>query len=362
MADFQEHFSFANIPFFIKSIAIFFHSFIVSLWTTKGIAKNLARIFKKGHPITSYLPEHSRKSGTPSLGGLAIMAGIITPSFFWGKISTTMLYGYFTVILFACIGAFDDIKKLIQKKNSGISPKTKFLLQILAACIVTACVIHNTALHVDPYLVQCPIFLTWSFSNPIIYTLLAILVILSTTNAANITDGLDGLLIKSISPCYVFVGVIAFIAANPDLSHLYSITYIPAGKDIFTLAIAACGACSGFLWFNRPKALIFMGDTGSMALGGLLAFCFLSIKIELLLPIAAFVMLLETTSVIVQLTAIRLFNKKALLFAPLHHHLEQKGNREASIVFHFGITSMLFCIVALLLFLVHAYVNALPTG
>lgn len=352
---------FGGISFFVKTICVFLHAFVLSLIGSKSIAKKIRKHFAGGHPITKFLPEHKFKKGTPSMGGLAIIAGIVIPTFFWSSSSPPLLCAYAIIIIFACIGAFDDMTKLWQKNNRGLSAHIKFALQICGGLAAVFGIMSNAPPHIEPYMIHIPIFIDWGLNTPFLYCPLALLTILSTANAVNLTDGLDGLAVRVISPCFALVAALALVASQPDMAQMYSIPYIHFAQDISILAIAACGACTGFLWFNKPRAALFMGDTGSMALGALLAFCFLSIKLELLLPFAGFIMLFETLSVILQITSLRLRKKRLFLFTPFHHHLERKGWPEVTVVFRLGILSTICCLFALLLFLLHAYVNTFPS-
>ena len=361
MFDNQGSLFFGGISFFVKTVCVFLHAFVLALLGSKGIAKKMRKHFVSGHPITKFLPEHQFKKGTPSMGGLAIVAGIIIPTFFWATSSPPLLCAYAVIVIFSCIGAFDDVTKLWQKNNRGISAHVKFFLQICGGLAAVFGIMSNAPPHMEPHTLHIPIFIDWGLNTPYVYCPFALLTILSTCNAVNLTDGLDGLAVRTVSPCFLLVAVLAFFASHADLAQMCSIPYIPFAQDITILAIAACGACTGFLWFNKPKAALFMGDTGSMALGAVLAFCFLSIKLELLLPFAGFIILFETLSVILQIASLRLRKKKLFLFTPFHHHLERKGWSEVTVVFRLGTLSMICCLLTLLLFLLHAYVNTFPS-
>lgn len=362
MIECSKDFFLGSIPFFLNGIFIFLHAFFITLISTKTVIKNMKKVCKGGQPITSFLPQHQEKSGTPSMGGIAILMGIIIPTLLWRTLSHTILTGYAILITFASIGAFDDISKFIHKTNKGISPKVKFILQCIASALAVIGIIISTSPHISAYSIHIPFLIEPFLESPLVYIPLAILTTTSTANAVNLTDGLDGLAVRTLIPCFILVAIIAFVASEIELSHMYSIEYIPAAKDIVILALSACGALTGFLWHNKPKATIFMGDTGAMSLGALLAFCFLVIRHELLLPIAGFVILFETLSVIIQMFFIKCYKRKVFLFTPFHHHLEYKGWSETTITFRLGIASTLSCTVALFVFLMHAYINAVPSS
>ena len=218
---------FHSIPFFIKNIAVFFHAFLVSLFSTKGVRKKMKKYFIAGQQITKYLPEHKSKKGTPSMGGIAIVAGIIIPTLFWTKTTQILLCAYITITIFMFIGVLDDLKKLSENNNHGISAAFKFFLQICGGTLIVFALTMNAPPHLDPYFIHVPIFSNLSGSLFYLYIPLAVLTITSTANALNVTDGLDGLAVRTVSPCFVLVALLAFIASQDALSHIYSIPYIP---------------------------------------------------------------------------------------------------------------------------------------
>lgn len=286
-----------------------------------------------GQYILDVAPEaHAQKAGTPTTGGVFIIVSIILASVITllmaQKMDTKALIVLITLFFMALAGFQDDYLKIKGKENKGLSPKGKLMRQIIIALIPTlyAMQTYGTVLTLG----------SKSFDIGFLYPLLAVFVITGASNAYNLTDGLDGLATSVGIPAFLACGIIAFLS----------------GQTVVAIICAATiGASIGFLKYNKPKAQVFMGDTGSLALGGLLGALAVVGRCELLLAIFAGVYVAETLSVILQVTSFKLTGKRIFKMSPIHHHFELCGHSEKRIVIEFAITSLIFAIIAILLYL-----------
>ena len=286
-----------------------------------------------GQYILDVAPEaHAKKAGTPTTGGVFIIISIILTSVITllmaQKMDTKALIIIITLFFMALAGFQDDYLKIKGKENKGLSPKGKLMRQIIIALIPTlyAMQTYGTVLTLG----------SKSFDIGLLYPILAVFVITGASNAYNLTDGLDGLATSVGIPAFLACGVIAFLS----------------GQTVVAIICAATiGASIGFLKYNKPKAQVFMGDTGSLALGGLLGALAVVGRCELLLAIFAGVFVAETLSVILQVTSFKLTGKRIFKMSPIHHHFELCGHSEKRIVIEFAATSLIFAIIAILLYI-----------
>ena len=288
-----------------------------------------------------------KKSGTPTMGGVIILLGLLISVLCWADLSNiNILFCLFIAISFGLLGAFDDYKKIKQNNSSGISSKFKIILQILIALVGVSFFIYlvdyqNISNLYFPFFKNLIIDLGWFFIP------FSIFVIVGSSNAVNLTDGLDGLAtvpVILVAACFAFI---SYVTGNIVFSDYLQIPYIEGTGEISIFCGAIIGSCLGFLWFNAPPAMIFMGDTGSLSLGGLIASIAISVKHEIVLFIIGGLFVLEASSVIIQVTSYKLIGKRIFMMAPLHHHFEQKGWSESTIVIRFWIISLILAIVGL---------------
>lgn len=292
---------------------------------------------------------HLSKEGTPTMGGLLIFMALVTSTLMWMRLDERftwlLLFVSFTL---TAIGFWDDYLKLIRKDPKGASSRLKFFVQITTAVIVVGYLAgyapsppHATSLLI-PYLKQ-----TFIDFGPL-YFFLAVMIIVGSSNAVNLTDGLDGLAAGSIIFSSVAYGVFAYTAGNAKLAFYLQIIPVPGAGEISVFLAALIGACLGFLWYNAYPAEIFMGDTSSLFLGGVIGTIALCVKQELLLPIVAGVFVTETVSVILQMASYKLRGGKRIFrMAPLHHHFELGGIAEPKVTVRFWIIGILLTLVAL---------------
>jgi len=303
-------------------------------------------------------PGHIVKEGTPTMGGTFIVLAIIFSTVLWVNLSnTTIIIAMFFMISYAIIGFADDWLKL--SKGNGMRAKVKFLLQIvIGAFFIILLMIDQKSgftmsLRLDesqlyPFTtVVFPVFKKAIINLGILYLPFALLVVVGSSNAVNLTDGLDGLAIGAIAVAASTYIIFAYLSGNTQFSSYLQIPYIASGGELAVFLSAIGGACLGFLWYNSHPAQIFMGDVGSLSLGAAIGFSALIIKQELLLIIVGGLFLMEALSVILQVFSFKMTGKRIFRMAPLHHHFELKGWSESKVVIRFWIISIVLSIIAL---------------
>jgi phospho-N-acetylmuramoyl-pentapeptide-transferase len=303
----------------------------------------------EGQPIRSDGPESHilTKAGTPTMGGLLILACFILATLLWVPLKNPYLWPVLLVAAsYGAIGAVDDWLKLKKRSSDGMSGRQKLLFQVVAAFLASLILIQLSP-EALRYGVALPFIKDTLLYLGIFYVPFAILVIVGASNAVNLTDGLDGLAIVPVMIVATCFALIAYLSGNINFSNYLQIHYVPGTGDLATLCGALIGAGLGFLWFNAPPAKVFMGDTGSLALGGALGAVSVATRHELVLAIAGGLFVLETVSVILQVASFKLTGKRIFLMAPLHHHFEKKGWAESTIVIRFWIISVILALISL---------------
>ena len=304
---------------------------------------------KKGQPIRKDGPPLHllTKVGTPTMGGLLIIFSLISSSFIWSDLSNEFIWiVLYSTLGFGTLGFVDDYIKIKKSSSEGINWKIKFIVQILLSLSIVILILKNFP-DGNNYSIFIPFFKTPFFVPVWFFILFSLCVLVGTTNAVNLTDGLDGLAIIPVMITASSMGIIAYLVGNYVFSNYLYIQFIPNVGEIVIICAALFGSGLGFLWFNAPPAMIFMGDTGSLSLGGLIASIAISVKHEIVLFIIGGLFVLEASSVIIQVTSYKLIGKRVFMMAPLHHHFEQKGWSESTIVIRFWIISLILAIVGL---------------
>jgi phospho-N-acetylmuramoyl-pentapeptide-transferase len=292
---------------------------------------------------------HKKKAGTPTMGGLLILAAIVGPTLLWADLSNRFVQAMLLVTIWmGVLGFIDDYLKVVRKRPKGMVARTKMAGQVLLGLILGAWLyFYPPALQFGTSS-EIPFFKHWVFDFGALYIVLVVIVIAGTSNAVNLTDGLDGLAIGLSGICFLALGAIAYITGRIDFSRYLSIEYLAGAGELTVFCGAAVGASLGFLWFNSHPASVFMGDTGSLALGGAIGACSLLLKKELLLLILGGVFVAEALSVIIQVVSYRLRNgKRVFKMAPLHHHFELSGWAESKVVTRFWIMGMICAVLSL---------------
>ena len=303
----------------------------------------------EGQPIRSDGPESHilTKAGTPTMGGLLILGCFILATLLWVPLKNPYLWPVLLVAAsYGAIGAVDDWLKLKKRSSDGMSGRQKLLFQVVAAFLASLILIQLSP-EALRYGVALPFVKDTLLYLGIFYVPFAILVIVGASNAVNLTDGLDGLAIVPVMIVATCFALIAYLSGNINFSNYLQIHYVPGTGDLATLCGALIGTGLGFLWFNAPPAKVFMGDTGSLALGGALGAVSVATRHELVLAIAGGLFVVETVSVILQVASFKLTGKRIFLMAPLHHHFEKKGWAESTIVIRFWIISVILALISL---------------
>jgi phospho-N-acetylmuramoyl-pentapeptide-transferase len=302
----------------------------------------------KGQPIREDGPQtHLLKRGTPTMGGLMILAGVLVATLLWGQLSN----GYVLVVMgvtlaYGMIGFWDDFLKVTKRSTDGSSGRLRMALEVLVAAVAGYIIMKLGPADLNTKL-TFPFFKDLLVELGPLFVLMAVFVIAGAGNAVNFTDGLDGLAIVPVMIAAGTFGVIAYLSGNVKFASYLQIHHVPGTGELAVICGALIGAGLGFLWFNAPPAMIFMGDTGSLALGGALGAIAVAIKHEFVLAIVGGLFVLETLSVIIQVVSFKLTGKRVFRMAPLHHHYEQKGWKESTIVIRFWIISVILALIGL---------------
>lgn len=311
------------------------------------------------------LDNHLSKAGTPTMGGLIIITAIAVPAILWMDMTSSYFYFcLFVLLALGGVGFVDDYIKTVKKDKSGLSGRLKVAGQV-GVGLILAIGLYLSPLDADTRtLTMIPFFKNFYLDYGIlgdgwsilIYAPVVIFIVTAVSNAVNLTDGLDGLAGGISAIVAGVLAVIAYVSGRVDFSQFLNILYLPGAQELTIFATAMFGACLGFLWYNTHPAQVFMGDTGSLALGGLIAAIALMLHKELLLPIVCGVFFFETVSVILQTSWFKYTKKRfgegkrLFLMAPIHHHFEKKGWAETKIVVRFWLISILLAIFSLLTF------------
>ncbi len=315
-----------------------------------ALIKNLRVRQGKGQPIRDDGPERHiiEKQGTPTMGGLMILAAIFVSTILWGNLRNQYVWTVlFVTLSYGMIGFYDDFLKVARRTSSGFSGRVRLLLEILVAMV--ACLVF-VSLGKEPFSTSLaiPFFKdALLYLGPVIFICFGALVIAGAGNAVNLTDGLDGLAIVPVMIASATFGVIAYLVGHFTFADYLQIHYVAGTSELLVLCGAIVGSGLGFLWFNAPPAMIFMGDTGSLALGGALGAIAVAVKHELVLAIVGGLFVLEAISVIVQVASFKLTGKRVFRMAPLHHHYEQQGWAEPTIVVRFWIIAVVLALIGL---------------
>jgi phospho-N-acetylmuramoyl-pentapeptide-transferase len=301
-----------------------------------------------GQPIRDDGPEtHFKKQGTPTMGGLMILLAVGVSTLLWADLHDAYTWIVLLVTLgFGAIGFGDDYLKLTRRNVKGIPGKVRLLAEFAIAAAAAIAITYimkpplNDALTI-PFLKSVLLHFGWFFIP------FAMLVIVGSSNAVNLTDGLDGLAIVPMMIAVSCFALIAYLVGNVKFADYLDLHYVAGTGELAVLCGALVGAGLGFLWFNAPPAMVFMGDTGSLSMGGALGAISVIIKHELVLVIIGGLFVLETVSVIVQVASFKMTGKRVFRMAPLHHHFEKKGWAESTVVIRFWIVSVILALVGL---------------
>ena len=347
----------------LVDIFSFFNVFkYLTVRTGLSMFTSMIVVFVVGNPLINYFSakqihnpirddgpsEHIvKKIGTPTMGGLMILMGVFSGVLLWGDLSNP--YNWFLIYIagsFGLLGAYDDYKKIKKNNSSGISSKFKIFIQIILALVgIFIIYFYSESSEINklyfPFFKNLVINLGWFFVPFYLF------VLVGSSNAVNLTDGLDGLAtvpVMLVAACFAFI---SYVTGNIVFSDYLQIPYIEGVGEASIFCGSIIGACLGFLWFNAPPAKIFMGDTGSLSLGGSLGAVGIITKHEIVLAITGGLFVLEAISVIAQVISYKLTGKRIFKMAPIHHHFEKKGWAESTVVIRFWIISIILAMIGL---------------
>ena len=350
LLDFVETYTFLNVFKYLTvrtGLAVFTSMFVVFL-----IGGPFIKFFSNQKfidPIRDDGPKDHliKKINTPTMGGVLILIGLFSGVFLWADLNNIyILFLIFIVLSLGILGAIDDFKKIKRKNSSGLSLKFKLFFQIVIATLGILILLKYSS-HEELNYLYFPFFKNLFINLGLFFIPFSIFIIVGSSNAVNLTDGLDGLAtvpVILVSACF---GFISYVTGNLVFSEYLQISYIEGTGEVAVFCGSIIGSCIGFLWFNAPPAKIFMGDTGSLALGGSLGGIGIITKHEIVLAITGGLFVLEATSVIIQVISYKLTGKRVFMMAPIHHHFEKKGWAESTIVIRFWIISIILCMIGL---------------
>ena len=352
----SEHVGGFNVFFYVtfRAVAAAITSFVLSLFFGNWVIRVLTAL-KLGQPIRQasevhrLADLHGVKAGTPTMGGVLIIGTVFISSFLWARPDNRFVWlALFAMIYLGGLGFADDYLKVTKKNTSGVNGRIKLVFQFILAGIITAVFLTSPLLEVQarelfvPF-VKAPVVPNMSWFTFFFFAL----VIVGCSNAVNLTDGLDGLAIGCTVTVAFDYAVLAYIAGNFRLSEYLQVPFYPFTAELAVVCAALVGAGLGFLWFNCHPAKVFMGDTGSLAIGGMLGVVAICCKQELLLVVVGGVFVIEAVSVILQVMSFKLTGKRIFAMSPIHHHFELAGWKENTVIVRFWILSGIFALLGL---------------
>lgn len=331
---------------------------IFGLFLSIYIGPKIIEILRKkqiGEAKKEYGPKsHWSKAGTPTMGGIIVVLSVVIPVLLWGDIKSTYIILILAgTIWLSAVGFLDDYLKVVKKLPNGLIARYKLLGQVIIGLIVGSVIYFSPQFENVNSLTTVPFLKNVNFDFSVFYIPVVVFIITATSNAVNLTDGLDGLAIGVTTIVMIALAILSYVSGNAIFSDYLNIIYLPGSGELTVFVAALVGASLGFLWFNSYPAQVFMGDTGSLAIGGAFGIISVLIKKELLIPILGGVFFMETISVIIQRLYFKYTKKKygegkrVFKMAPIHHHFEMAGWPEPKIVIRFYILAIIFAIVSL---------------
>ena len=346
-----ENYSFLNLFKYItfRAGGALFTALIISFICGPFLIRKLKKLQKKGQPIRKDGPKSHiiNKVGTPTMGGTLILFSLTISVLLWANLYNPIVWlVLFVMLSFGIIGGLDDYNKLKNNSSEGTNGKLRILMEFIIAFIFLF-LLNETSSSDMKNLISIPYTkeITLDLSN--FYIPFGALVIVGTANSVNLTDGLDGLAIGPVMITSLSFAFIAYFTGNYIFSDYLKIPFISGAGELAIICAALIGSGLGFLWFNAPPAMVFMGDTGSLSVGGTIGAIAVATKHEIVLAIIGGLFVLETVSVMMQVFSFKLTGKRIFKMAPLHHHFEQKGWSESTIVIRFWIISIILALIGL---------------
>ncbi len=327
----------------------FFTALIFGFIFGKPLINFLRRKQGKGQPIREDGPQSHilEKAGTPTMGGLLILSALLVSTVLWARLDNIYIWIVLLVTVgFGLVGFIDDYQKVAKRNAKGVPGRVRFSIGLIIAAVAAyvASLAHPAELTNQ---LALPVFKDVLLNLGIFFVPFAMIVIVGAANAVNLTDGLDGLAIMPVMIAAGTLGVIAYAVGRVDFTEYLDVHYVPGTGEILIFTAGLIGGGLGFLWYNAPPAAVFMGDTGSLALGGALGAIAVVTKHEIVLAIVGGLFVVEALSVIIQVLYFKRTGKRVFLMAPIHHHFEQLGWKEPQIVIRFWIISLILALIGL---------------
>ncbi|MBY6200834.1 phospho-N-acetylmuramoyl-pentapeptide-transferase [Maritalea mobilis] len=327
----------------------FFTALIFGFIFGRPLINALRRKYSNGQPIREDGPAHhiTTKSGTPTMGGLLILAALTLSTLLWARLDNIYVWMVLGVtVAFGLVGFADDWAKVSRNNTKGVSGKVRLAIGFLIAAVAGSVAVYA---HPDALSAQLamPVFKDVLINMGWFFVPFSMIVIVGSANAVNLTDGLDGLAIMPVMIAAGTLGVIAYAVGRVDFTEYLDVHYVPGTGELLVFTAGLIGGGLGFLWYNAPPAAVFMGDTGSLALGGALGAIAVATKHEIVLAIVGGLFVAEALSVIIQVLYFKSTGKRVFLMAPIHHHFEKKGWAEPQVVIRFWIISLILALIGL---------------
>ena len=343
-------FSYITFRAICAGITAFLISIVFGNWVIrKLISLKFGQPIRTSEEVHKLFELHGGKKGTPTMGGILLVGSVVISTLLWAKPENPFVWlVLFSTVFLGAIGFYDDWLKVTKKSSAGISSRLKFALQCVLAGVFTVCLLSNPKVSsvaqqlFIPFSKE-PLVLSLGWATFVFY----LLVIVGTSNAVNLTDGLDGLATGCTATVAAAYAVLVYLAGNIKAATYLQVPFVVYSGELTVLCVALLGACLGFLWWNAYPARVFMGDTGSLAIGGMLGAVAICCKQELLLVIVGGVFVIEALSVILQVASFKLTGKRIIKMSPLHHHFELSGWKENTVIVRFWIMSVLFALLGL---------------
>jgi len=326
-------------------LTLIFGNFIIRIL----IALKLGQPIRGAAEVHRLAELHGGKQGTPTMGGVLVIGSVFVSSLLWARLDNRFVWlVLFCMIYLGALGFADDYLKVTKKKSDGISGRIKLVFQIALALIVTAVFLSSPLLEVQARALYVPFVKAPVIANMGWFTFVFfLLVIVGSSNAVNLTDGLDGLAIGCTVTVAFAYALLSYAAGNFRIAEYLQVPFYPFAGELTVVCSALIGAGLGFLWFNCFPAKVFMGDTGSLSIGGMIGVVAICCKQELLLVVVGGVFVIEAVSVILQVMSFKLTGKRIFVMSPLHHHFELTGWKENTVIVRFWILSIIFALLGL---------------
>src|SRR5438477_4326434 len=313
------------------------------------IALKLGQPIRGASEVHRLAELHGVKAGTPTMGGVLVIGAVVVSSVMWARLDNRFVWlALFSMVFLGGLGFADDYLKVTKKKSDGISGRIKLVCQIVLAAIITSVFLTNPLLEVQaralyvPF-VKAPVIANMSWFTFVFFAL----IIVGSSNAVNLTDGLDGLATGCTITVAFAYALLSYAAGNFRIAEYLQVLFYPFAGELMVVCSSLIGSGCGFVWFNCYPAKVFMGDTGSLAIGGILGVVAICCKQELLLIVVGGVFVIEAVSVILQVLSFKLTGKRFFVMSPIHHHFELKGWKETTVIVRFWILSIIFALLGL---------------